>query len=115
MASTATPSEQGAAPVFLRSVVWVAAKMAMTKDGIVIGVRAALEQVRGPDGVPLAQGGRLSDIVVQGGRVYFFIAVAANEAPAWEATNTTVLDADSGWKQSAPALMAQAASNSVSG
>ena len=49
-------------------------------------IRAQLERVRGPDGKPLTASERLSDIVVQGSRIYFFIAVSAGEAAAWEAT-----------------------------
>ncbi len=49
-------------------------------------IRVRLESVRGPDGVPLLASGRLSEIVVQGSRVYFFIAVSAGEAAMWEAT-----------------------------
>jgi ATP-binding protein involved in chromosome partitioning len=53
-----------------------------TRDAVL----AALAGVRGPDGRPLTDSGRLSEIVVQGGRVYLFIAVAAAEAGRWEAT-----------------------------
>ncbi len=49
-------------------------------------VLAALAVVRGPDGIALTDGGRLSEVVVQGGRVYLFITVAAADAERWEAT-----------------------------
>ncbi len=47
-------------------------------------VLAALDGIVGPDGQSLARGGRLSEIVVQGGRVYFFIAVDPTDAGRWE-------------------------------
>ena len=43
-----------------------------------------LAGICGPEGVALPDSGRLSDIVFQGGRVYFFISVAASEAGRWE-------------------------------
>lgn len=44
----------------------------------------ALAKVPSPRGVPLAQSGALSDIVVNDGKVFFSINVAAHEARAWE-------------------------------
>ena len=58
-------------------------------------VRARLAGVHGPDGVALAAGGRLSEIVARGGRVYFFIAIAAEEAAAWEPVRATAATAAS--------------------
>jgi ATP-binding protein involved in chromosome partitioning len=65
------------------------AAMSATKDA----VKAALGAIRGPDGSPLTSGDRLSDIVVQGGKVYFFIGVSASEASTWEATRKAAEDA----------------------
>ncbi len=48
-------------------------------------IRTRVAAVLGPDGVSLADSGRLSEIVVRNGRAYFFIAVSAAEAHAWEA------------------------------
>jgi ATP-binding protein involved in chromosome partitioning len=48
-------------------------------------VLAALGPVIGPDGQSLVSGGRLSEIVTQGGRVYFFIAIDPADAGRWEA------------------------------
>lgn len=44
----------------------------------------ALAQVPSPRGVPLARSGALSEIVVNDGKVFFSINVAANDARAWE-------------------------------
>ncbi len=47
-------------------------------------VAAALAQVAAPDGRPLPQTGRLSDIVVSDGKVFFSINVEANAVAQWE-------------------------------
>ena len=44
----------------------------------------ALAKIPSPRGVPLPQSGALSDIVVNDGKVFFSINVAASEARAWE-------------------------------
>ena len=51
-------------------------------------VLASLAAIRGPDGEPLATSGRLSEVVIRGGRVYFFIAIEAQAAPRWEAVRS---------------------------
>ena len=40
-------------------------------------VLAALDAVKGPDGAPLPQTGKLSDVVVSDGKVFFSITVDA--------------------------------------
>jgi ATP-binding protein involved in chromosome partitioning len=54
--------------------------MALTKAEVV----ASLEAVRSPDGTPLPKTGKLSDIVVSDGKVFFSIAVDAAVVQAWE-------------------------------
>jgi ATP-binding protein involved in chromosome partitioning len=54
--------------------------MAVTKDAVL----AALEAVSSPDGTPLPRTGKLSDIVVSDGKVFFSITVDAAVVPAWE-------------------------------
>ena len=63
--------------------------MSLTRDDIL----DCLARVPGADGMPLPDSGRLSEIVIQGGRVYLFIAVEAVEAPRWEATRKAAEDA----------------------
>jgi ATP-binding protein involved in chromosome partitioning len=48
-------------------------------------VRARLKDIKGPDGSDLAASGKLSDIVISEGKVFFSLTVDANAAPAWEA------------------------------
>ncbi|HEY4863611.1 MAG TPA: P-loop NTPase, partial [Xanthobacteraceae bacterium] len=48
-------------------------------------VRARLKDIRGPDGSDLAASGKLSDIVISEGKVFFSLTVDASAAPAWEA------------------------------
>ena len=48
-------------------------------------VLAALGKIAGPEGVPLASTGKLSDIVVADGKVFFSITVDAGAVEAWEA------------------------------
>src|ERR1700730_10410164 len=48
-------------------------------------VRARLKDIKGPDGSDLAASGKLSDIVISEGKVFFSLTVEANAAPAWEA------------------------------
>ena len=48
-------------------------------------VRARLKDIKGPDGSDLAASGKLSDIVISEGKVFFSLTVDASAAPAWEA------------------------------
>src|SRR4051812_4928750 len=48
-------------------------------------VLAALAAVKGPDGAPLPQSGKLSDVVVSDGKVFFSITVDAAVVQQWEA------------------------------
>ena len=59
-------------------------------------VRSRVAGVHGPDGVALGDGGRLSEIIVRGGRVHFFIAITLDEAVAWEPVRAAVEKAASG-------------------
>ena len=54
--------------------------MAVSKDDVV----AALAAVRGPDGTPLPASGKLSDVVVTDGKVFFSITVDAAVVQSWE-------------------------------
>ena len=47
-------------------------------------VLAALAAVKGPDGAPLPQSGKLSDVVASDGKVFFSITVDAAVVPQWE-------------------------------
>src|SRR5437660_2332665 len=47
-------------------------------------VLAALTAVKGPDGAPLRQTGKLSDVVVSDGKVFFSITVDATVVQKWE-------------------------------
>src|SRR6188508_847497 len=47
-------------------------------------VLAALAAVKGPDGAPLPQSGKLSDVVASDGKVFFSITVDAGVVPQWE-------------------------------
>ena len=47
-------------------------------------VLAALAGVKSPDGKPLPQTGKLSDVVVSDGKVFFSITVDAAVVPQWE-------------------------------
>src|SRR3954452_19802852 len=47
-------------------------------------VLAALGQVKSPEGAPLPQTGKLSDVVVSDGKVFFSITVDAALVPQWE-------------------------------
>src|SRR5256714_8851613 len=47
-------------------------------------VLAALAAVNSPDGAPLPQTGKLSDVVVNDGKVFFSITVDAAVVPQWE-------------------------------
>jgi ATP-binding protein involved in chromosome partitioning len=51
-----------------------------TKDDVL----AALNAVKGPDGAPLPQTGKLSDVVASDGKVFFSITVDAGVVPQWE-------------------------------
>jgi len=59
-------------------------------------VLAALAAVKGPDGAPLTQTGKLSDLVVSGGKVFFSITVDAAVVQAWELASW--LTRRLGWK-----------------
>jgi len=48
-------------------------------------VHACLKEIKGPDGSDLVASGKLSDIVISEGKVFFSLTVDANAAPAWEA------------------------------
>jgi len=54
--------------------------MALLKDDVL----AKLATLSGPDGVPLAASGKLSDIVATGGKVFFSITVDAAAVKQWE-------------------------------
>ena len=54
--------------------------MALLKDDVL----AALATVSSPDGVPLPQSGKLSDIVATDGKVFFSITVDAAAVKQWE-------------------------------
>jgi ATP-binding protein involved in chromosome partitioning len=58
--------------------------MSTTDDELRARVREQLAALHGPDGRSLTEGKRLSEIVVRGGKAYFFISVASPEAAAWE-------------------------------
>src|SRR5688572_20958713 len=47
-------------------------------------VAACLDRVLAPDGRPLPQTGRVSDIVASDGKVFFSINVEAGAVPQWE-------------------------------
>src|SRR5262249_33925508 len=51
-----------------------------TKDDVL----AALAAVKSPDGAPLPQTGKLSDVVATDGKVFFSITVDAAIVPQWE-------------------------------
>ena len=55
--------------------------MTIAKDDVL----AALGKVASPEGAPLPSTGKLSDIVVADGKVFFSITVDAGAVPAWEA------------------------------
>jgi ATP-binding protein involved in chromosome partitioning len=54
--------------------------MTLTKHEVL----AALEGVASPDGTPLPKAGKLSDILVTDGKVFFSISVDAQAVPRWE-------------------------------
>jgi ATP-binding protein involved in chromosome partitioning len=54
--------------------------MAVTKDAVLAGLAA----VKSPEGTPLPDTGKLSDIVVSDGKVFFSITVDAGAVPGWE-------------------------------
>src|SRR3954447_9963537 len=51
-----------------------------TKDDVL----ASLAAVKSPDGAPLTGTGKLSDVVVSDGKVFFSITVEAGVVPQWE-------------------------------
>jgi ATP-binding protein involved in chromosome partitioning len=54
--------------------------MAPTKQQVL----DSLAKISGPDGVPLTSGGKLSDVMVSDGKVFFSITVDAAAVQAWE-------------------------------
>jgi ATP-binding protein involved in chromosome partitioning len=54
--------------------------MAVTKEAVLAG----LDAVKSPDGTPLPRTGKLSDIIVSDGKVFFSITVDAAVVQAWE-------------------------------
>jgi ATP-binding protein involved in chromosome partitioning len=54
--------------------------MAVTKDAVL----SSLAAVKSPEGTPLPQTGKLSDVVVTDGKVFFSITVEATVVPEWE-------------------------------
>jgi ATP-binding protein involved in chromosome partitioning len=52
----------------------------MSKEQVLV----SLEKVRSPDGTPLPKTGKLSDVVLSDGKVFFSITVDAQEVQAWE-------------------------------
>src|SRR5262249_54997561 len=56
------------------------ATMAVTKEAVLAG----LDAVATPDGTPLPKTGKLSDIIVSDGKVFFSISVDAAVVQAWE-------------------------------
>jgi ATP-binding protein involved in chromosome partitioning len=61
----------------------------MTKDEVL----ASLEGVKSPEGTPLPKTGKLSDVVVGDGKVFFSITVDAGEVKAWEPVRTRAEEA----------------------
>ena len=55
--------------------------MSIAKDDVL----AALGKIASPEGAPLPSTGKLSDIVVADGKVFFSITVDAGVVEAWEA------------------------------
>src|SRR5580704_3961939 len=55
--------------------------MAPTKQQVL----DSLAKIAGPDGSPLTSSGKLSDVVVSDGKVFFSITVDAAAVQAWEA------------------------------
>ncbi|OYX15445.1 MAG: sodium:proton antiporter [Rhizobiales bacterium 32-66-8] len=70
------------------------------------GVRAALAQVRTPEGVPLSASPALSGVVVTSGKVYLSINVDAAQARAWEGVRIAAEDAVKALPGVASALVA---------
>src|SRR5262249_36542973 len=64
-------------------------EMSISKDNVV----AALGKIASPDGVPLPATGKLSDIVVADGKVFFSITVDAGAVRDWEAVRERAQDA----------------------
>jgi ATP-binding protein involved in chromosome partitioning len=54
--------------------------MALTTEEVL----TSLEAIKSPEGSPLLKTGKLSDIVVSDGKVFFSISVESNLVPAWE-------------------------------
>src|SRR5215472_17917850 len=56
-------------------------------------VLRALDKIAGPDGAPLPATGKLSDVVVADGKVFFSITVDASAVRDWEAVRERAQDA----------------------
>jgi len=56
-------------------------------------IRESLKTIKGPGGSDLVASGKLSDIVVTGGKVFFSLTVEASAAPAWESARKSAEDA----------------------
>lgn len=78
-------------------------------------VRECLKAVKGPDGSDLAASGKLSDIVVTDGKVFFSLTVEANTAPAWEAARKSAEQAVKSLPGVASVLVALTAESSSGG
>src|SRR5262245_66493777 len=63
--------------------------MAVTKDDVL----ACLNGVPSPEGTPLSKSGKLSDVVVNDGKVFFSITVDAGAVKAWELVRKHAEDA----------------------
>jgi ATP-binding protein involved in chromosome partitioning len=88
--------------------------MTVTKDDVV----AALSKVSSPDGAPLPATGKLSDIVVADGKVFFSITVDAGAVRQWEPVRDRAQDAIravEGVKSVLVALTAERAANAARG
>src|SRR5262252_6509639 len=64
-------------------------EMTVSKDNVV----AALGKIASPDGAPLPATGKLSDIVVADGKIFFSITVDAGAVRDWEAVRERAQDA----------------------
>src|SRR5262245_4707549 len=72
-----------------------------TKDQVL----AALAAVKSPDGAPLPQTGKLSDVVAADGKVFFSITVDAAVVPQWEPVRAAAVTAVRALPGATPALV----------
>src|SRR5262245_64407092 len=63
--------------------------MAVTREQVL----ATLDGVKSPEGTPLSKSGKLSDVVVNDGKVFFSITVDAGAVKAWELVRKRAEDA----------------------